>query len=104
MTTAIRRHSIIAGAMLVALACARFASALPLDDRGEIKLGMRAYTAVRVGTQAIGDSDNPLNWPNSGAGHVRQHRYFLQLDFDHDLTRLAQTGWGPPRYGHPRSP
>ena len=25
---------------------------------------------------------------------MRQNRYFLQLDFDHDLTRLAQTGWG----------
>src|SRR5262245_6039280 len=97
MTTAIRRHSIIAGAMLVALVCARFASALPLDDRGEMKLGMRAYTAVRVGTNHIGDENNPLNWPASGTGHVRQNRYFLQLDFDHDLTRLSETGFGPPR-------
>jgi hypothetical protein len=100
MTTAIRRHSTIAVAMIAALAAlttARNAGAIPVDNRGELKLGMRAYTAVRVGTQEIGDSDNPLNYPGSGAGHVRQHRYFLQLDFDHDLTRLAKTGWGPPR-------
>ena len=97
MTTATRRHSTIAVAMLGALACVRLAAALPLDDRGEIKLGMRAYTAVRIGSEHIGDSDNPLNWPQSGAGHVRQHRYFLQLDFDHDLTRISETGWGPAR-------
>jgi hypothetical protein len=97
MTTAIRRHSIIVVAMLVVLVCARFASALPLDNRGEVKLGMRAYTAVRIGTQTIGGTENPLSWPGSATGHVRQHRYFLQLDFDHDLTRLAETGWGLPR-------
>jgi hypothetical protein len=100
MTTAIRRHSIIAATVISALAAlttARHAGAISVDNRGEIKLGMRAYTAVRVGTQEVGGTENPLNWPGSGAGHVRQHRYFLQLDFDHDLTRLAQTGYGPPR-------
>jgi hypothetical protein len=100
MTTAIRRHSIIAVAMLIALASlttARRAGALTVDDRGEMKLGMRAYTAVRIGTQEVGGTENPLNYPGSGAGHVRQHRYFLQLDFDHDLTRLTEIGYGPPR-------
>jgi hypothetical protein len=62
-----------------------------------MKLGLRAYTAVRIGTEKIGGETDPLNYPGSPPGHVRQHRYFLQLDFDHDLTRLAQTGWGPAR-------
>ncbi len=68
--------------------------AVPLDERSETNLALRAYNAVRIGTERIGDEDNPLNWPGSPPGHVRQHRYFLQLDFDHDLRRLARTGWG----------
>jgi hypothetical protein len=100
MTTAIRRHRTYVLLLLSALfasTTARRADAFPMDERGEVKLGLRAYTAVRIGTQEVGGTQNPLNWPGSGAGHVRQHRYFLQLDFDHDLTRLVQTGWGPPR-------
>jgi hypothetical protein len=72
----------------------RAALALSLDERGEIRLGLRGYTAVRVGTERIGDSDNPLNYPVSGAGHLRQNRYFLQLSYDHDLTRLVKHSWG----------
>lgn len=64
------------------------ARAFSIDNRGEMRLGMRSYTAVRVGTQRIGGEDNPLNWPESGAGHLRQNRWFLQLSWDHDLTRL----------------
>ncbi len=100
MTRATRRHPRVALLGLTALAvvtAARSARAIPLDDRGEITLGMRAYTAVRIGTERIGGGTDPLNWPTSPAGHVRQHRYFLQLDFDHNLTRLAQTSWGPAR-------
>jgi hypothetical protein len=100
MTTATRRHSIIVVVMVTALAAlttARTVRAFPLDDRGEVKIGMRAYTAVRVGSQKVGDTENPLNYPGSGAGHVRQHRYFLQLDFDHDMTRIAHEGWGVAR-------
>ncbi|MCW5888921.1 MAG: hypothetical protein KIT14_00060 [bacterium] len=69
-------------------------SAYDIDPRGEMRLGLRAYTAVRVGTERIGGSDNPLNWPVSPAGHVRQHRYFLQIDWEHDLRRLAKDSWG----------
>ena len=100
MTTATRRHSIIVVVLVTALAAlttARVASAILLDDRGELKLSLRAYTAVRIGTQEIGGTENPLNYPGSAAGHVRQHRYFLQLDFDHELTRIARDGWGPIR-------
>jgi hypothetical protein len=84
------------GALAVAT-LARTARAFPIDESGDMKLGMRTYTAVRIGTERIGGSTDPLNYPNSAAGHVRQHRYFLQLDFDHDLTRIAHSGWGPAR-------
>ena len=100
MTIAVRRHQTLALMLLIALAAAwgaRDALAITLDDRGEMKLGLRAYTSVRVGTQQLGGSDNPLNYPSSPAGHVRQNRYFLQVDFDHDLTRLGEQGWGPAR-------
>ena len=70
------------------------ARALSLDDRGEMRLGLRTYTAVRVGTEEAGGKNDPLSFPNSAAGHVRQHRYFLELKFDHDLTRLATDGRG----------
>jgi hypothetical protein len=100
MTTAIRRHPVLGSWVLAALAVgmiAPSARAIPLDEQGDMKLGLRAYTAVRIGTEKIGGEDNPLSYPSSAAGHVRQNRYFLQLDFDHDLTRLAKTGWGPAR-------
>src|SRR5262249_1053801 len=79
---------------LTVLVGTRTVLALTMDERGEIRLGLRGYTAVRVGTERIGDSDNPLNYPVSGAGHLRQNRYFLQLSYDHDLTRLAKQSYG----------
>ena len=80
---------------LVAFAAVERAGAISIDDRGEMTLGLRAYTDVRIGTQREGSDDDPLSWPRSPTGHVRQSRYFLQLRFDHDLTRLARdsTSW-----------
>jgi hypothetical protein len=43
-----------------------------------------------------GDSD-PLTFPGSGVGHVRQNRFFLEVKLDHDIRRLAKTGWGVAR-------
>jgi hypothetical protein len=99
MKTTFRRQLRLA-APLVALAGAlvvRDAGAYNVDGTGEMKLSLRAYTSVRIGTETMGGSTDPLTFPKSPAGHVRQHRYFLQLDFDHDLTRVAETGWGPAR-------
>jgi hypothetical protein len=79
---------------LAVLIGTRAALALSIDEQGEMRLGMRAYTAVRLGTERIGGSDNPLNYPVSGAGHLRQNRYFLQLSWDHDLTRMVKHSWG----------
>src|SRR5262245_29632296 len=97
MTTGSRRQPARASLLLAVIAmvaASRPAWPISLDDRGEAKLSMRAYTAVRVGTQRMGGTDNPLTFPGSELGHVRQSRYFLQLDFDHDLTRLAHQTWG----------
>src|SRR5213595_1495686 len=99
MTTATTRRArrllprlVLAGMTLGGLA--RPARALTLDDRGEMRLGFRAYTAARIGTEKMGGDDDPLTFPNSAAGHLRQHRYFLELKLDHDVRRLAKTGWG----------
>ena len=81
-------------AALAVLSSTRPIFALSIDDRGEMRLGLRAYMAYRVGTNTIGDSDDPLNYPVSGTGHLRQNRFFLQLHWDHDLTRLAKQSWG----------
>jgi hypothetical protein len=98
MTTAMRRrverHLARALVALAVLIGTRSALALTFDDRGEMRLGLRAYNAVRVGTETIGNSDNPLNYPVSGAGHLRQDRFFLQLSYDHDLTRLVHESVG----------
>lgn len=71
------------------------AGALVLDDRGEMRFGGRAYTAVRIGTEEMGGRHDPLTFPGSGAFHVRQHRYFLELKLDHDIKRLGTTTMGP---------
>jgi len=91
-----RVHRLLTGALgaLVVLIGTRAALALSLDGRGEMRLGMRAYTAVRIGTNRIGAEDNPLNYPVSGVGHLRQNRYFLQLSWDHDMTRMVHESYG----------
>ncbi len=95
MTTATWRGSFgLAALLLGRLLLPARGWAITLDDRGEMRLGMRAYTAARVGTEAMGSTDNPLVFPNSGAGHVRQSRYFLELKLDHDIKRIATTGTG----------
>lgn len=99
MTTATKRRATLCLCAVVSLvsllARARSAIAVTLDDRGEMRFGMRAYTAARFGTQPMGGEDDPLTFPESGTGHLRQHRYFMELKFDHDLRRLATTTKGP---------
>jgi len=100
MTTAARRRRrwrwrIALGSVgILLLATPWPGSALVLDDRGEMRLGMRAYTAVRIGTEKMGGDADPLTFPASAAGHVRQHRYFLELKLDHDIRRLGTTTKG----------
>jgi hypothetical protein len=83
-------------AIALALCLASDAAAMTLDADGRMRLGMRAYTAVRIGTEKIGDQ-NPLDYPVSNAGHLRQHRSFLQLDLTHDVLNWVTEGYGPLR-------
>ncbi len=88
------RRWIAVGLALLGVLLPRPGRALSLDDRGEMRFGMRAYNSVRVGTQKMNDSEDPLTFPGSGAGHIRQHRYFLELKLDHDIRRLGTTTKG----------
>src|SRR5436305_13736531 len=105
--TAIMRHRVRDTAwMAVALLVlpVALARAVQLDDRGEMRLLMRAYTDARTGTEKEGGSDDPLSFPRSAAGHLRQHRSFLEPKFHHDLTPFATTRTGaarPPGCPHP---
>src|SRR5262249_3416058 len=99
MTTVLARRLMgrlltAAVAALAVLSSARPIFALTIDDRGEMRLGLRAYMAYRVGTNTIGDDDDPLNYPRSGVGHLRQNRFFLQIHWAHALTRLATQSRG----------
>lgn len=69
-----------------------------LDQNGEIKLGSRVYTAARIGTEDTdsGDIDESAQtFPYSPAGHLRQHRTFIEAEFDHNLMGLAERGFAP---------
>lgn len=76
----------------------------PLDVREEIQLGLRTYTAVRIGTEhtdinILSDGNRQvarsLTFPVSSAGSLRQHRGFAELEIRHELTRLLNEGFGP---------
>jgi hypothetical protein len=91
-----------------------------LDEKGEINLGVRAYTAARIGTQdtdakfcnlvggkvRCGGSNGVLppparivkksyTFPVSSAGHMRQQRSYVEAELDHNLSRLLNQGFGP---------
>ena len=91
-----------------------------LDEKGEINLGVRAYTAGRIGTQdtdvkicnlvggkvicggSNGAAPPParivkksLTFPVSPAGHLRQQRSYIEAELDHNLSRLLNEGFGP---------
>ncbi|MFN8545379.1 MAG: DUF1302 family protein [Candidatus Binatia bacterium] len=92
--SAARARVTLAAAGLLALLAPRAAHPIDVDDRGEMTVNLRAYTDARIGTEKMGGSTDPLSYPASGAGSLRQHRYFLQMEFQHDLKRLSEEGWG----------
>lgn len=90
--------------------CSKQSMAASLDKDGDIKLGLRAYVNARVGTENTHDgvllappgTANPSNqvsmsgtFPHSDAGHLRQNRAFIEVEFNHDLDRLLKEGFGP---------
>jgi hypothetical protein len=108
------------GAMGVALTVgavlglAARAGAAALDSSGDMSLGVRAYTAARIGSQntnysiIIPDRDilvgapglpqqtyRSVTFPLSAQGHMRQNRFFVEAELRHDLDRLIQEGFGP---------
>ncbi len=75
-----------------------------LDANGEISLGVRTYTSARVGTEhtdiSIKESAGrqvrrSLTFPVSPDGHLRQNRFYAEVELDHDLKRLVNEGFGP---------
>src|SRR5437016_6856413 len=81
--------------------------AISLDKDGDIKLGVRTYVNARVGTEethegvilrtgplpglsrgAIIDATTSDTFPHSEAGHLRQNRFYIEAELNHDLTRL----------------
>ena len=88
-----------------------------LDEDGEITMGLRTYVNARVGTEdtdsatefglpVIEGTDNAAGggpgvtrvsrtFPYSSAGHLRQNRFFLEVEWKHDLRRLQKEGFGP---------
>lgn len=92
---------------LVAVSCicmGGVAHGASLDKKGEITLGLRAYASARIQTEdtdktILRDASDQylrtLTFPVSSAGHLRQSRYFVEVDFKHDITRLYEEGFGP---------
>jgi hypothetical protein len=79
-------------------------AAIQIDSKGEIQLGLRTYTAARIGTE---DTDaeifsdgnrqvyRSLTFPITSAGTLRQHRGFAEVELRHELTRLLREDFGP---------
>ncbi len=91
--------------LVVALGCAAESYAAALDQAGEMRLGLRTYTAARIGTEATDvfirkdptgrQVSRSVTFPVSPAGHLRQSRLFAEVDLNHDLDRLVREGFGP---------
>ncbi len=95
---------VVVGALTAVLFWRPPAGAVPLDKDGDIKLGVRTYVNARIGTERTHDGardpEDPgvstsATWPRSAAGHLRQNRFFAEVELKHDLDRLRLNGVGP---------
>ena len=104
---------VVAGVVVVSLLGLRAgSSAISLDSDGDMKLGVRTYVNARVGTEDTHDgvmttpvtdpttgqsvtTSTSATFPHSSAGHLRQNRFFIEVELNHDLDRLANQGVGP---------
>ena len=107
------------GAVAAAFAAARV-DAVSLDTQSEITLGIRTYSAARVGTE--GTTNDIINkppdegvcnaggtppcqkfrdvtFPVSAAGHLRQSRFFLEMEMKHRLDPLIRSFDTPYQFG-----
>ena len=97
--------ALAAGVALLMAAGGAFGAAL--DENGDVALGVRSYTDVRVGSQNTDISIingtpthnrqtfRSLTFPVSAAGHMRQNRFFLEAELKHNLDRLVKDDYGP---------
>jgi hypothetical protein len=111
-----RLQGAVGAALLAAtvLGLAARAGAASLDTNGEITLGVRTYTAARIGSQdtnisiIVPNPDNlvgspplpqqtyrSLTFPVSAQGHLRQNRFFVEAELRQNLDRLIHDGFGP---------
>ncbi len=79
-----------------------------IDTKGEISLGMRAYASARIQTEdtdfnilKVSPEENAgqlyrkLTFPISKAGQLRQARYFIEVEWKHNIQRLYEEKFGP---------
>lgn len=72
--------------------------AIQLDNEEDMKLGVRTYLNARVGTEDTHDGPAYTEatklgvgtFPHSEAGHLRQNRFFIEVELNHDLTRVIK--------------
>jgi len=80
--------------------------AISLDEAGDMKFGVRTYVNARVGTEDTHDGvilgagtpnqvSTSATFPHSDAGHLRQNRFYIEAELNHDLTRLVKENIGP---------
>ncbi len=91
----------------VGFGAATRAGGAALDESGDLRLGVRSYTAARIGSQDTNISIieatrlrnrqtfRSLTFPVSAQGHLRQNRFFVEAELTHKLDRLLQEGFGP---------
>lgn len=82
-------------------------AAVSLDKDSTMKMGVRTYVNARIGTEhtdetlfrqpgsAGATSRDTRTFPVSGAMHLRQNRFFMEAEFDHELGQLVSKGFGP---------
>jgi len=80
-----------------------------LDSDQNMKLGVRTYVNARVGTEHTDKMDvvevstqkfsklvqRSRTFPISPPGHLRQNRFFIEAELDHNVTKLMRQGFGP---------
>ena len=79
------------------------APGIPLDKDETLKFEARTYVNARVGTESTHNgppdtADNTLSkgtFPFSAGGHLRQNRFFIEAELNHDLSRMLKSGAGP---------
>jgi len=81
---------VVAGTAVAALASARPAYALALDEEGIFRLRVRAYSQVSMATQ---DGQKFVTDPPKFTGQVMQWRNFANPEFEVKATSLLPKGW-----------